>query len=163
MKNKLPLRSIDDRWETDEYIFVEYDQDGEMAKHEITVWDDDLKVNFKALILWREGFDIPQLLKGYVKNGNVKKRTHFGKVLVYFKDNVVHRDNGPAMTWRNRDGLYKTWFKNGVIHRENGPAKETPLTDIWYNNGEVIKSVDKIKTLPEEMLKDSTPNEIKLI
>lgn len=163
MKNKLPLRSIDDRWEADEYIFVEHDKDGNVGKYELTIWDDDLKVNFKALITWKEGFEIPFLLKGYVKNGKIKKRTLGGKVCVYFKNNIVHRDNGPAMIWKNKDGLYKTWFKNGVIHRDNGPAKETPVTNMWYTNGEVIKSIDKIKTLPEDMLKDSTPEEIKLI
>ncbi len=37
----------------------------------------------------------------------------------YYKDGVLHRDDGPAIV--GRDG-YEAWFKDGKSHREDGPA-----------------------------------------
>jgi hypothetical protein len=37
----------------------------------------------------------------------------------WFKDNKLHREDGPAVIWS--DGG-KEWFINGFRHREDGPA-----------------------------------------
>ena len=44
-----------------------------------------------------------------------------------------HRDNGPAVVWRNGDCY---WYQNGVLHREDGPAIEyADGSKRWFQNG----------------------------
>lgn len=48
------------------------------------------------------------------------------------KDGKPHRDDGPAVIWR--DG-YKWWFQYGKRHRVDGPAYEgKDGVKIWYLN-----------------------------
>ena len=44
---------------------------------------------------------------------------------VYFRNEVYHREDGPAIIYNND---CKLWYKNGKLHREDGPAIE------WLNN-----------------------------
>ena len=47
-------------------------------------------------------------------------------------DGVVHREDGPAIEWK--DGT-KSWYLNGQRHREDGPAVEwKDGTKSWYLN-----------------------------
>lgn len=63
-----------------------------------------------------------------MKNGRFKAFVDFGKYnILYFKDDMLHRENGPAMTSHNGT---KTWYKNGKKHRVGAPAS------IW-NNGNI--------------------------
>ena len=41
--------------------------------------------------------------------------------MVYYVNNEVHREDGPASVW---DDGSKYWYCNGVAHREDGPAVE---------------------------------------
>lgn len=41
----------------------------------------------------------------------------------WWLDGVVHRDDGPAIIFK--DGT-RVWYQHGKIHRENGPAIEHP-------------------------------------
>ena len=51
----------------------------------------------------------------------------------YFVNNVLHRENGPAVEYEDR---YKAWYKNGLRHRQDGPAIEYPSgAKRWYLNG----------------------------
>jgi len=160
-KNKIPLRSIDDRWETDEYILIQFDENGKIAEQEITIWDSDRKVNFKALVLNKDAFDIPQLLIDYVCNGKVKiNRGGAWQTWVYFENNIVHRTDGPALISRTKDGKYQSWFKHGLYHREDGPARTTPSVNMWYIDGAIQKTECTLKNLPEELMKDSSPKNI---
>ena len=53
----------------------------------------------------------------------------------YYKNNIVHREDGPAIEFR--DGT-RCWCQNGRYHRENGPAIEHPNgTKCWYKNGKI--------------------------
>ena len=37
----------------------------------------------------------------------------------YYVNEVLHRDDGPAVEWYNGS---KEWYKNAKLHREDGPA-----------------------------------------
>lgn len=49
---------------------------------------------------------------------------------VWFKDNILHREDGPAVIRANGT---RQWYINGKIHRENGPAVEAAHGNKgWY-------------------------------
>jgi len=51
----------------------------------------------------------------------------------YYVNNVLHREDGPAVEYANGD---KWWYKNGELHREDGPALEwVSGYKAWYLNG----------------------------
>ena len=55
----------------------------------------------------------------------------------WYKNGMLHRDNGLAVEWRN--GI-KHWCKNGKLHRDDGPAIETVIAgdhNCWYKNGKL--------------------------
>ncbi len=78
---------------------------------------------------------------------------------LYFKDNLLHRENGPAIEYSHGskewyiygklhredgpaiewfDGA-KYWFKNDLLHREDGPAIEYPSgSKYWYLDNKEI-------------------------
>ncbi len=50
----------------------------------------------------------------------------------WYKNNRLHRVNGPAVEKKNGD---KEWYLNGKRHREDGPALIYPdLIEVWYFN-----------------------------
>jgi hypothetical protein len=51
----------------------------------------------------------------------------------YRIDGVLHREDGPAITWADGD---KSWWKRGKRHREDGPAIEYASggKEWWVNN-----------------------------
>lgn len=52
---------------------------------------------------------------------------------VYFLDNVIHREDGPAMI--EKDGSAH-WFRHGDRHREGGPAVIMANgNEYWFHNG----------------------------
>ena len=56
----------------------------------------------------------------------------------YFKDGLLHNENGPAIDYINGD---KAWFINGVKHRTDGPAVDYYNGyKVWYNNGIIHRS-----------------------
>jgi len=51
----------------------------------------------------------------------------------WYKNDELHRDDGPACEWENGD---RSWYKNGKLHRADGPAeKYTTGSEFWYLNG----------------------------
>ena len=72
----------------------------------------------------------------------------------YYKDNKLHREDGPAIEFSNGD---KFWYLNDEPHREDGPACEWIDGDKeWYIDGkeyseyefkliQELKILDKIK------------------
>jgi hypothetical protein len=55
--------------------------------------------------------------------------------LFWYKDSVLHREDGPAI--ESSDGT-KIWWQNGERHRVNGPAVElSDGTYKWYQNGQL--------------------------
>ena len=55
----------------------------------------------------------------------------------WYKNGELHREDGPAIEWKSGN---KEWFKNGKLHRENGPAVEKKDgTKMWYKNGKIVK------------------------
>ena len=54
----------------------------------------------------------------------------------YNAANQLHRDEGPAIEWRNGT---KSWFQYGIRHRTDGAAIEYSDGDkAWYINGEEL-------------------------
>ena len=59
----------------------------------------------------------------------------FGTIFYYNDNGEYHRENGPAVEYKNDD---KAWYRNGLLHRENGPAVEYRNgTKYWYKNGKL--------------------------
>lgn len=55
----------------------------------------------------------------------------------WFKDGLLHREDGPAVEWFNVD---KWWYIDGKLHREDGPAIEYYSGYIlWYINGKTVR------------------------
>jgi hypothetical protein len=54
------------------------------------------------------------------------------KDIFYFKDQMLHREDGPAIEFING---CQFWFINGKLHRDNGPAivDGDELTQYWLN------------------------------
>ena len=59
----------------------------------------------------------------------------------YYVNNVLHREDGPAV--ENVNG-YNAWYKNGKRHREDGPAIEWfDGAKDWYLNGKYYGANNK--------------------
>lgn len=57
-----------------------------------------------------------------------------GNLTRYYKDDVLHRDNGPASIAKNGT---KKWYKNGLLHRVDKPAFIWDNGNIeWYLEGQ---------------------------
>lgn len=70
----------------------------------------------------------------------------------YYKDGVLHRDDGPAIV--GRDG-YEAWFKDGKSHREDGPAIIHPeaISSWWYEGHRInLDEIDSSHPLYNRML-----------
>jgi len=69
---------------------------------------------------------------------NTNNKSFTGKIIdvkgisVYFKCGKIHREDGPAITWR--DGSYE-YRIDGLLHREDGPASKTKRTELWAIQG----------------------------
>jgi len=62
-------------------------------------------------------------------------RVHDNGDREYLKDDLLHREDGPAYEWS--DGT-KFWYLNGKLHRDNGPAREYANGNkAWYLNGDL--------------------------
>ena len=56
------------------------------------------------------------------------------KVIIWYCNGKVHREDGPAIEWDNGD---KAWYFNGKAHREDSPAFEwADGYKEWWINGE---------------------------
>ena len=65
----------------------------------------------------------------YYKGGKLRIEDNF----YYLKNNIFHREDGPAIEWANGK---KEWYLNGKRHRTDGPAIEYPSgTKSWWING----------------------------
>ena len=80
-----------------------------------------------------------------MKNGKIIDRDG----TEYYKDGVLHREDGPAVEWLNGS---KFWFINGKRHREDGPAfvwadgtNNWYLNDIQYHEEDFKVAVRKLK------------------
>jgi hypothetical protein len=64
----------------------------------------------------------------------------------YYKDNLLHREDGPALEYSRG---HKEWYIYGKLHREDGPAIEYPDGyKAWYLDDKQIFCKDN-----EEFLK----------
>ena len=68
----------------------------------------------------------------YYLNGNRYKIIYNDGHEEYFKNDVRHRDDGPAIKKSNGD---EYWIVNGVYHRIDGPAIVEKNYKAWYING----------------------------
>lgn len=60
----------------------------------------------------------------------------------WFKDGELHRDGGPALEFFH--SRVKKWYKHGKLHREDGPAVEAIQFNVWYLEGEFIRSAPNV-------------------
>ena len=64
-----------------------------------------------------------------MKNG----RYEVGGSVCWYKDDLFHRLDGPAIEWTNGR---KKWYLNGKLHRVGGPADIWPDGSLeWWVNG----------------------------
>jgi hypothetical protein len=80
---------------------------------------------------------IPLLMRK--KNGLIIVKN----VRYWFKDDLYHRINGPAIEYMDLDLLdpnriIKQWYFEGLLHRENGPASECADGNTYWYHGENI-------------------------
>lgn len=52
------------------------------------------------------------------KNG----RSEEGDYFCWYKDDQLHREDGPAIEYVGLHGKLEVWYRNGFPHREDGPA-----------------------------------------
>ena len=71
-----------------------------------------------------------------------------GKIVRWFKNGNLHRDNDPAVI-RSNDTLF--WYKNGRLHRTDGPAEMCADGDIFYHlNGRIYSKEEWFNKLTPE-------------
>ena len=66
----------------------------------------------------------------------------FPNVVIYIKDNKLHREDGPAIKWADGSSY---WYSLGRLHREHGPAIQIPnpprawgqIRNGWYQDGQL--------------------------
>ena len=70
-------------------------------------------------------------------NGNIIEIISDDNHIKYYKNYILHRDNGPAVVYINGD---EEWYKEDSLHRENGPAWNwKSCNDIsWHYEGKLI-------------------------
>jgi hypothetical protein len=49
----------------------------------------------------------------------------------YYKNDKLHRVDGPAIEYENGDG---SWYIDGLLHREDGPAIDWEVSQIYKDN-----------------------------
>jgi hypothetical protein len=68
------------------------------------------------------------------KNGRHIETIESDEIVIWYKNDVAHREDGPAVKFPN-DG-YKAWHFNGELHRVGGPAVIHANGDKdWYFHG----------------------------
>jgi len=70
-------------------------------------------------------------------NGRTKVIEYYpmgGCDVIYYKNNQLHREDGPAAVWYNEDGTIEreSYYQHSICHRIDGPAV------IWYNKNGTI-------------------------
>ncbi|MCA8354198.1 hypothetical protein [Burkholderia cepacia] len=91
---------------------------------------------------------------------NLPGRAPLVNGVAYFKDNQLHRYDGPAIEYANGT---KEWLVDGKLHRENGPAVEKANgMKQWFLEG-VSYSEENYKATIEakqrQAIKDNFPPE----
>lgn len=71
--------------------------------------------------------------------------------IYYYKDGLLHKEDGPAMIINMNDREYKWWYQNGEFHNLNGPAYDEEVT-CWAING-VMYSEDKYHKIVKNVRK----------
>lgn len=102
---------------------------------------------YKHGVLCRDN-DKPAKLKYFEEN---KKNESVVCLRIWYEDNKIHRDNGPAFIAYDYQGnvIEEWWYKYGLIHRDNDePAfieyqNNTVASKHWYINGITYRENDK--------------------
>ena len=69
-----------------------------------------------------------------IRDGKTGRFEEDGKVS-YYKDGLLHREDGPAREFVNGD---KLWFLNDLPHRVDGPAHDrADGVKVWFFNGKL--------------------------
>lgn len=66
--------------------------------------------------------------------------------IYYYKDGLLHREDGPSMVIKMRGGEYKWWHQDGEFHNLNGPAYDGEIKR-WAINGVMHTEEEYNKTI----------------
>lgn len=84
----------------------------------------------------------------------------------WYRDDVLHRDDGPAIEYKNGDG---EWYQNGKRHREDGPAMDISNHKEWWINGveyteaEFLEKTQPAKELTVADIEKQLGHKIKIV
>jgi hypothetical protein len=80
-------------------------------------------------------------------NGQIKGPVKTKDCIMWYKGDVFHREDGPALEYANGN---MEWFLNGERHREDGPAIEyTDGTKEWYRYGTLHREDGPTREYPD--------------
>jgi len=69
-----------------------------------------------------------------LRNGRIVSDDNYKEE--WYKDDVLHREDGPAVTYFLPSHTESFWLVNGKVHREGGPAYiDSKGMMMWYKNG----------------------------
>ena len=92
------------------------------------------------------------------KNG----RYEDGNYVVWDKDDLFHREDGPAIEGLDSRGM-KAWYKNGVLHNENGPAVANANgRKEWWVEGVKLTEEEFDDYVFKKFLRDSLDSELEI-
>lgn len=75
-----------------------------------------------------------------IKNGRYEELVNNVPFVHWYKDGILHREDGPAVEGKFGE---KYWLKNGKLHREDGPAVTWPNgAQEWYLNDVALTEED---------------------
>lgn len=74
-----------------------------------------------------------------MKNGRYEEKDL--KKISWYRNGVLHRENGPAVECENGE---KHWFIDGKHHRDDGPAQIWSNIDYWFTHGKIPTNVEDL-------------------
>lgn len=108
------------------------------------------EIYFQNGIRHREG-DLPAAIH-FIKNKDGTKEVTAQE---YYKKDILHRDNGPALIWSS--GSYQH-YNNGLLHNENGPAchyveNGKTVDEYWLKGVRVPKFAHTIIAMKDSVIR----------
>ena len=86
---------------------------------------------------------------------------------VWYKNDLLHRDDGPAIESANGG---KQWYKNGKLHRDDGPAriwadgkKEWWINGDKYSESEFLTKAQPVKELTVADIEKLLGHKVKVV
>jgi hypothetical protein len=130
---------------------MKYKKSLENIKKIISMHDDSVPLVYKVnpglepinWLTWK----IKNYVWGFLLGKTVKTlaTTENGTYFLYYEDDILHREDGPAVV--SRDNKVQVWVDYGDVHREDGPAVIYYDREFWYINDIEITDKNKIDAM----------------